>query len=508
MMATGLIPYALTAQEQPNILFIMTDDHAAAAVSAYSQRLISTPNLDRLAREGMVFDNCFAVNSISAPSRACILTGKHSHKNGVVVFNEFDGSQQTLPKLLQEAGYATSMIGKWHLTSDPTGFDYWNIFPGQGLYYNPILYTEEGGVRYRGGYATNVVTDIAIEHLKSLPKDRPFFMMCHHKAPHRPFQPREDLRKKYEGRTFPLPETFWDEYESREKALKGNKMTIAEWFTRSDLKLTPPKGLPADSLAAWLKVSPQELEVDGKILTGKELIQYKYNRYMQDYLACVEAVDESIGEILDYLDSSGLAENTTVVYTSDQGFFLGEHGLFDKRYMYEESIRMPLIVRYPSVAKKGERCEEIVTNVDFASTLLDAAGVDIPKDMQGYSFMPLLEGKSPRKWQDSFYYRYYHDPNEHGTPAHYGVRTQDYKLIHYWRLGYWELFDMKNDPMELKNVYSDPSYAKVKKQLHKELERLRKKLDDTDQYANTILKSGIVPREKYAQPRVVRRNDM
>jgi arylsulfatase A-like enzyme len=221
-----------------------------------------------------------------------------------VVFNEFDGSQQTLPKLLQEAGYATSMIGKWHLTSDPTGFDYWNIFPGQGLYYNPILYTEEGGVRYRGGYATNVVTDIAIEHLKSLPKDRPFFMMCHHKAPHRPFQPREDLRKKYEGRTFPLPETFWDEYESREKALKGNKMTIAEWFTRSDLKLTPPKGLPADSLAAWLKVSPQELEVDGKILTGKELIQYKYNRYMQDYLACVEAVDESIGELLDYLDSS------------------------------------------------------------------------------------------------------------------------------------------------------------------------------------------------------------
>ncbi|MDD4820699.1 MAG: sulfatase [Flavobacteriales bacterium] len=508
--AISAIPLLSVAQtgERPNVIFIFTDDHATNAISTYNKTLVKTPNMDRLASEGMVMDNCFAVNSISTPSRACILTGKHSHKNGVTVFNEFDGSQQTFPKLLQKAGYSTAMIGKWHLTSDPTGFDYWNIFPGQGQYNSPILYTKDGGVRYKNGYATNVVADLTIDYIKSLPKDKPFFVMSQHKAPHRPFQPRPDLQEKYKGRTFPLPETFWDEYEDWELSVKGNKMSIAEYFTNSDLKITPPPGLPADSLAKWLATAPMELMVDGKKLTGRELVQYKYNRYMQDYLACVEAVDEAIGKVLDYLDQSGLAKNTIVIYSSDQGFFLGEHGFFDKRYMYEESIRMPFIIRWPGVIKAGTRCDKIVTNVDFAETFLDIAHVDIPSDMQGRSFVPLLRGEKVKDWPKSFYYRYYHDPNEHGTPAHYGVRTEDYKLIYYWRLNYWELFDLRKDKIEMVNVYNDKKYAKVRRDMTEELYRIKKEKDDNDELADAPLKSGIVPREKYASPRIIQRNDL
>lgn len=516
LCTAGLLPLAHSnaqaSQEQaqrPNVVFIFTDDHAANAISAYNKTLLKTPNMDRLAEEGMVFDNCFATNSISTPSRASILTGKHSHMNGVPIFNEFDGSQQTFPKLLQQAGYSTAMIGKWHLTSDPTGFDYWEIFPGQGQYYNPIMYTKDGGTRYKGGYATNLVADKTIEFIENAPKDKPFFVMSQHKAPHRPFQPRPDLREKYKDRTFPLPETFWDDYATREAALKDNKMALSNSFTNNDLKLTPPPGLPADSLAKWLATSPQELVVDGRKLTGRELIQYKYNRYMQDYLACVEAVDESIGQVLDYLKKTGLDKNTIVIYSSDQGFFLGEHGLFDKRYMYEESIKMPFIIRWPGVVKPGTRCEDMVTNVDFAETFLDIAGVEAPADMQGRSFVPLLKGEKPEDWPTSFYYRYYHDPNEHGTPAHYGVRTERYKLIYFWRLGHWELFDLKNDPNEMVNLYGNKKYAKVQKELTKELYRLKKQVGDEDQFANYDLKSGIVPRDKYAKDmKIAIRHDM
>lgn len=518
LCTAGLLPLAganaqqASAQpspQRPNVIFIFTDDHAANAISAYNKALTHTPNMDRLAQNGMVFDNCFATNSISTPSRATVLTGKYSHLNGTPVFNEFDGSQQTFPKLLQQAGYTTAMIGKWHLTSDPTGFDHWDIFPGQGLYYDPIMYTAEGGTRYKGGYATNLVTDKAIEFIENAPKDRPFLLMCHHKAPHRPFQPRPDLREKYKDKTFPIPETFWDDYATREAALKDNKMTIADWYTNNDLKLTPPPGLPSDSLAKWLASSPKMLVVDGDTLRGRELIQYKYNRYMQDYLACIEAVDESIGQILDYLEKTGLDKNTVVIYSSDQGFFLGEHGLFDKRYMYEESIRMPFIVMWKGVIQPGTRNHDLVTNVDFAETFLDMAGVDIPEDMQGRSIVPLMKGKTPKDWRKDFYYRYYHDPNEHGTPAHYGVRTERYKLIYFWRLNHWELFDLKKDPNELVNLYGNPKYAKIQKRLTERLYALKKEVKDEDQFAYYTLKSGIVPRDKYAKDmKIVHRNDM
>ena len=317
------------------------------------------------------------------------------------------------------------------------------------------------------------------------------------------------LREKYKDKTFPIPETFWDDYATREAALKDNKMTIADWYTNNDLKLTPPPGLPSDSLAKWLASSPKMLVVDGDTLRGRELIQYKYNRYMQDYLACVEAVDESIGQILDYLEKTGLDKNTVVIYSSDQGFFLGEHGLFDKRYMYEESIRMPFIVMWKGVIQPGTRNHDLVTNVDFAETFLDMAGVDIPEDMQGRSIVPLMKGKTPKDWRKDFYYRYYHDPNEHGTPAHYGVRTERYKLIYFWRLDHWELFDLKKDPNELVNLYGNPKYAKIQKRLTERLYALKKEVKDEDQFAYYTLKSGIVPRDKYAKDmKIVRRNDM
>jgi arylsulfatase A-like enzyme len=415
----------------------------------------------------MRFDLCLVTNSICTPSRAAILTGKYSHINGVPVFNRFDGSQPTLAKYLQAAGYYTGMIGKWHLGSDPTGFSSWNILPGQGTYFDPVFITPDGRKKH-AGYCTDLITDFALAFLKDRPKDKPFFLMCHHKAPHRPWQPDEKHRKQWENVRVPEPETFNDDYATRSDAAREATMRIDRDLKPSDYKLKPPEGLSEAELKKW-----------------------KYQRYMQDYLACVASVDDNVGRLLDYLDQSGLAANTIVIYTSDQGFFLGDHDWFDKRFMYEESLRMPFLVRWPGRVKPGTASDGMVLNVDFAPTLLDAAGLKVPEDMQGRSFVPLLKGERPGDWRTSMYYRYYHYPQDHRVQPHYGVRTERYKLIYFNKINQWELFDLRKDPHELKNVYADPAYAETVKELKAEMYRLKKELKDENQFENEQPKEGV-----------------
>jgi arylsulfatase A-like enzyme len=452
---------------RPNILYIMADDHASHAISAYGSKVNRTPQIDRLAKEGMRFDNCFVTNSICTPSRAAILTGKYSHINGVPVFNRFDGSQPTLAKHLHAAGYHTGMIGKWHLGSDPTGFDYWNILPGQGVYHDPV-FIEMGKRRKHQGYVTDLITEFSIEFLKGRPAGKPFFLMCHHKAPHRPWEPDGKHAREFAVAKIPEPETFHDDYATRGDAAREATMRIDRDLQPSDVKQTPPPGL-----------------------SDLELKQWKYQRYMQDYLACVAAVDDSVGRLLDYLDSSGLAQNTIVIYTSDQGFFLGDHNWFDKRFMYEESLRMPFLVRWPGRIRPGSTANAMVLNVDFAPTLLAAAGMSVPADMQGRSFLPILEGHKPADWRTSIYYRYYHYPWHHRVQPHYGVRTDRYKLIYFNKLDQWELYDLKLDPHELKNVYNDPAYAETVRRLKADLDRLKKEVRDEDQFAGQIPKDEV-----------------
>jgi len=444
-------------KNRPNIIFIMTDDHAAHAISCYGSKINKTPNLDRLAREGMRFNNCFCTNAICAPSRAVILTGKYSHLNGVIDNAvKFDGGQQTFPKLLQKAGYRTAIIGKWHLQSDPTGFDYWNILPGQGIYHNPVM-IEMGQRKKHTGYVTDIITDLCLAWLKERPADKPFCLMYHHKAPHREWEPDDKHAKLYEDTDIPIPETFNDDYKTRCAAAHQQEMTIEQHLNRKDLKMDPPEGL-----------------------TGQELKKWKYQRYIKDYLRCVAAVDDNVGRLLDYLDASGLAENTIVVYTSDQGFYLGDHGWFDKRFMYEHSLRMPLLVRYPKEIKAGSINDDIVLNLDFAPTFLDFAGVAVPSDMQGRSLRPLLKGNTPQNWRASMYYHYYEYPAVHSVKRHYGIRTKRYKLIHFYHdIDAWELYDLEKDQNELNNVYDNPAYADIVKQLKTELQQLRKEYKDT-----------------------------
>ncbi len=445
--------------EHPNILYIMADDHAAHAISAYGSKINKTPNIDPIARDGMRFANCFAVNSICTPSRAAILTGKYSHVNGVTVFNRLDPNQWNVAKELQKAGYHTGMIGKWHLQSDPQGFDYWNILPGQGVYHDPHFITM-GNKHKVEGYVTDIIGDVAINFIKNAPKDKPFFLMCHHKAPHRPWEPAERYMNMY---TNPIPEpaTFNDDYKNRSTAASVATMRVDRDLNKHDLKQKPPAGL-----------------------TDEELKKWKYQRYMQDYLRCVASVDDNVGRLLEYLDKAGLSDNTIVIYTSDQGFFLGDHDWFDKRFMYEESLRMPFLVRYPGHIKPGTVTDAMILNVDFAPTFLDYAGVKAPKEVQGKSIKPVLEGKTPRNWRKSMYYRYYAHPSEHTVNKHYGVRTDRYKLIYFHDLHEWELFDLQKDPHELFSVYNDPAYAGVVKDLKRELERLRKELGDHDQWVD------------------------
>ncbi len=470
LSATGQRRPAQSPPRRPNIIFIMSDDHAAHAISAYSSRLINTPNLDRLAREGMRFDNCFATNAICTPSRAAILTGKYAHLNGVPVFNHIDSSQPMLQKYLQQSGYYTGLIGKWHLGGNdpqrpddgkPTGFDYWNILPGQGAYFDPMM-IEMGARKKLTGYTTDLITDLAIEFLKNRPADKPFLLMYHHKAPHRNWQPDEKHRRQFEQVEVPEPATFNDDYAGKSDASRQATMHIDRDLTDSDLKMPPPAGLSGQALKKW-----------------------KYQRYMRDYLACVAAVDDNIGRFLNYLDQSGLAENTIVIYTSDQGFFLGEHNFFDKRFMYEESLRMPFLIRWPGHIRPGSVNKKMILNVDFAPLMLEAAGLSVPAEMQGRSFLPLLQSRTPRDWRTAMYYRYYH-PGHHNVAAHYGVRTERYKLIYFDKLRQWELYDLHRDPREMKNLYRDPAYARVVKKLKAELYRLKKELKDEDQFTDKL----------------------
>jgi arylsulfatase A-like enzyme len=469
------------AKGRPNILFIMTDDHASHAMSCYGSKINQTPNLDRIASEGMRFTNSFCTNSICAPCRAVILTGKHSHLNGQIDNNvTFDGTQQTFPKLLQKAGYETAIVGKWHLKSDPTGFDYWNILPGQGDYYNPVM-IEMGQRKKHTGYVTDILTDHALDWLKGRGGDKPFCLMYHHKAPHRNWQPGPKHLDLYEDVQIPEPATLFDDYEGRGRAAREQDMSIEKTMTKADLKLTAPNNLTPEQKARWdAAYGPRNKAFEEAKLEGKDLVRWKYQRYMKDYLRCIASVDENVGRVLDYLDQSGLAENTIVIYTSDQGFYLGDHGWFDKRFMYEESLRMPLVVRYPKEIKPGSVNGDIVLNLDFGETFLDYAGVPVPADMQGRSLRPILQGQTPGDWRTSMYYHYYEYPAVHSVKRHYGVRTQRYKLIHFYNdIDEWELYDLQRDPDELKNLYADARHGDVVQELKAELKRLRTHYKDT-----------------------------
>jgi arylsulfatase A-like enzyme len=480
---------------RPNVIFIMSDDHAAHAIGAYGSKINTTPHLDRLAREGGLLANVFATNAICTPSRAAILTGQYAHVNGVTVFNRFDSSRMTVARLLQASGYHTGMIGKWHLGSDPAGFDRWEILPGQGAYFNPVFYTATEEKTYTGRYVTDVITERALEFLEHRPRNQPFFLMMHHKAPHRPWEPNEPHAGDFAARRIPEPVTLWDSYATRTDALRDHQQRIAGDLTNRDLKLTPPEGLTAQQLAAWRSTKPESVTLtrDGVTvtLTGESLVRWKYQKYMQDYLATVQSVDDSVGRVLAFLDTAGLARNTIVVYTSDQGFFLGDHGLYDKRFMYEESIRMPFLVRWPAGIKPGTRSEAIGLNVDFAPTFLQAAGVTAPAEMQGRSLLPVLQGRVPVDWRSAMYYRYYHDPGDHNTRAHYGIRTRTHKLIYFWKKDQWELFDLVNDPHELHNLYGEPGQRELTDSLKQALARLKQEMRDDDQLANTLLPNGV-----------------
>jgi arylsulfatase A-like enzyme len=494
LVVSILAALPLGAAERTNILFIMSDDHAAHAIGAYGSRINRTPNLDRLAREGMRFDRCFAVNSICTPSRASILTGKYSHKNGVPVFNRFDGSQPHVGRYLQAAGYHTGVVGKWHLGSEPTGFDHYIVLPGQGLYHDPVFLDRDGRRRI-DGYATDIITDLGIDFLEKRPRDRPFFLCLQHKAPHREWSPGPKHARLYDDVDIPEPPTLRDDYATRTDAAREAAMTIARHLTRRDLKLPPPPELAGPEREKWLNAAPMEvtIEVGGetRTLTGDALLKWKYQRYIKDYLRCIASIDDSIGRVLDYLDANGLRENTLVIYTSDQGFFLGDHGWYDKRFMYEESLRMPFLVRWPAAVKPGSSQDAIALNVDFAPTFLELAGVEVPAEIQGRSLVPLLKGQRPQGWRTSMYYRYYHDPGHHDTRAHYGVRTATHKLIHYWKKGQWECYDLSSDTRELRNIYDDPAAAGTVAALKKELQRLKTELEDKDEFADAQPPPGV-----------------
>jgi len=479
---------AIAAPVRPNILFIFSDDHARHAISAYGSKVNQTPHLDRLASAGARFEHAFVTNSICTPSRATLLTGQYSHRNGVPVFNRFDGSRDHVAKQLQAAGYHTGIVGKWHLGSDPTGFDRWIVLPGQGAYWDPVFLVPGRKVTLKG-HCTDLTTDLGLEWLRTRPADQPFFLMLHQKAPHRAWDPDTRHIEAFRDRVIPEPETLWDDYATRPTALPINEQTVARDLTRRDLKLTPPADLVGPARNRWLQEKPMELEVDGKLLSGDDLVRWKYQRYMRDYLACVQGVDDGVGRVLDYLEESGLADNTIVFYTADNGWYLGDLGMYDKRFMYEPGLHVPLLVKGPGV-RPGIVPEQFISNTDLAPTFLDLAGLPVPDSMQGRSIAPLLRGDSPPDWRSSFYYRYYHDPGHHNTVAHRGVRTATHKLIHYWKQDAYELFDLTADPTEQHNLLFDPAsatrpeVASLFASLKAELERLATELGDDGLYAD------------------------
>jgi arylsulfatase A-like enzyme len=486
------------ANTRPNIVFIMSDDHGYQAVSAYGHGLNHTPNIDRIATEGVIFNKGFVTNSICAPSRAVMLTGKHSHKNGKVDnIQPFNWDQDNFAKTLQRSGYETALIGKIHLNGLPQGFDYSNVLPGQGHYYNPE-FIENGERKTYQGYVTTITTDLALNWLKhKRSKDKPFLLLYHQKAPHRTWMPEPRHFDKFEDITFEPPANFFDTYEGR-PAASAHEMGIYEHMdVVYDLKMLDKEGalqtryrnafqnqynrMDSVQRSAWdAYYDPIITSFKESNPEGKDLALWKYNRYMQDYLRTIQSVDDGVGKVLDYLDETGLSDNTIVVYTSDQGFYLGEHGWFDKRFMYEESFRTPIVMKYPKEIQAGTVQNALVQNLDFAPTFLDYAGVEIPKDIQGESFRSLVGGKNDI-WRDAIYYTYYEFPGEHHVKRHYGVRTDRYKLIHfYYDLDYWELYDLEKDPSEMNNVYEDPSYAEVRSMMHSKLEEVRILYEDND----------------------------
>jgi len=467
------------ATSRPNILFIFSDDHAFQAISAYGGRLARvapTPNIDRLAAEGMIFHKCYVTNSICAPCRAVIQTGKHSHINGVLDNRRrFDATQQTFPKLLQKAGYQTAIVGKWHLKATPTGFDYSEVLPGQGNYYNPTMLKPGKRVRHTG-YVTDIVTDLGLDWLENKrDKSKPFMLMLQHKAPHRRWNPNLKHLNLFDDVEIPEPDNLFDTYEGRGTAARKQDMSIAKTMSAHDLKFTTPRTLNDKQRKVWeAAYGPKNAKIKAANLTGKDLVRWKYQRYLKDYLRCIRSVDENVGRVLKYLDESGMTKNTVVMYSSDQGFYLGEHGWFDKRFMYKESFRTPLVARWPGVVKPGSKNSDLVQNLDFAQTFLDIAGVNQPADMQGMSFKPVMQGKTPANWRKSLYYHYYEYPAVHSVRRHEGVATKTHKLIHFYDLDEWELYDLTRDPSEMKSQYANPEYAPVVAELKKELERLKK----------------------------------
>ncbi|MBG87627.1 MAG: sulfatase [Verrucomicrobiales bacterium] len=485
---------ARAAGQRPNIIFIFSDDHAYQAVSAYGGKLKlnETPNIDRIAHEGMLFRQCYVNNSICGPMRAVIQTGKYSHKNGFLRNgNKFNGHQQTFPKLLKAAGYETAVVGKWHLGEHmpPQGYSYSEVLVGQGPYYNPPMLLDENGDGTRKrvkhiGYTTDIISKLTLNWLKNTrDKSKPFMLMTQHKAPHRNWQPGPKYLTKWDGVDLPEPPTLFEDYSKRLSPARTQEMQIDRDLTRYDLKLDPPRGLTKEQLATWnAAYGPKNRAFEEAKLTGKELVRWKYQRYIKDYLRSIQSVDDAVGELLAYLDESGLAKNTIIIYCSDQGFYLGEHGWFDKRWIYEESLRTPFMVRWPGVVKAGSQNHDIVSPLDFAETFCEVAGIDVPSDMQGRSLVAVLKGKTPKDWRKSFYYHYYEYPGWHLVRRHYGVADGRYKLVRFYEkdVDAWELIDLKADPLEQKNFYGQKKYAQVQKRLHAELKRLRTQYDVPD----------------------------
>ncbi len=477
---------------KPNIIFIIADDHAYQAISSYGDRLARiapTPNIDKLAEGGVRFDRCLVTNSICGPSRATIFTGKYSHKNGFIdntIGSKFDFSQQTFGELLQQAGYKTGVIGKLHLGTSPAkGFDYIDILPGQGSYYNPTFINKEGQYKLEG-YTTDILTQKAIDWVDSVKdENKPFMLFLGHKSPHRPWQPGPEELGMYETVEIPEPATLFDDYLGNREIAALNYMSISDAMKMAqDCKITeqPQAGFNEKQQAMWDSIyGPVNEDFKKKNPQGDDLTRFKYQRYMRDYLACVAGVDKGVGKLMDYLTKSRLDENTVIIYTSDQGFYLGEHGWFDKRWMYKESLRTPVLVKWPGVVKPGTVNNDLVSNLDFAETFLDIAGAQVPSDMQGRSIVPVLKGNTPEDWRKAHYYHYYEHPSEHNVRRHYGITTHKYKLIHfYYDIDKWELYDLEKDPQELNNIYGDPSYESIQTDLHKQLEELRIKYEDTD----------------------------
>ncbi|WP_040459750.1 sulfatase family protein [Galbibacter marinus] len=509
-------------KSKPNIVFIMSDDHGYQAISAYNDQLIQTPNIDRIAKEGMLFTNASVTNSICAPSRAVILTGKHSHMNGKIDnLSAFDTTNVTFPQLLQKAGYQTAMFGKLHFGNNPKGFDEFKILPGQGSYYNPDFITNKGDTTVVG-YVTDIITDLSIDWLDHRrDPEKPFLLMYLHKAPHRAWLPAQRYLQEFAGKTFPLPETLFDDYkrnttggvdispyslasQSAEMGIKkhmtlvyDNKiytetledLGIKEPYMQSD----PTERMNSEQRIAWKKTYDpinQAFKEAYPTMDDSTLTVWKYQRYLQDYLATIASVDENVGRLLDYLDKNQLSENTIVVYTSDQGFYLGEHGWFDKRFMYEESFKTPLLIKWPFKITPGITEDQMVQNLDFAQTFLEIAGVEAPKDMQGKSLVPILTGEDEHWDRDAVYYHYYEYPAEHSVKRHYGVATKEYKLIHfYYDIDQWELYDRINDPNELHNLYYDPAYSDVVEMMTTKLKEVRAKYKDSPENDQRFIES-------------------